>query len=876
MINVYLIAVVCLLFEAKFAQADCADDALQDSPALFSPLNLTGENRSPVQMRNLPIKEDELKKIINRFKTCIKNAPKALMDVEEEVDEGRESKRQSRCEKKFGSFCEKLPKKLATDFLAAYGYQNDDTIPFQVRELKIPELLPRSSKLYDQTQTRKEERTTLDSIQNLNKNRPQSDNPFSKCDLIRSETKVFLIRDFETTKRWAQLRIKTDSMKNSRLFLDDFIINKTLVGTADAINSSLTNLWTAEVRAKSCMRDSKETYPYNLWERIFKNPPGTNMRTNPRIKKGADPHSQLTARFMENRSPTGGGIFRNLIEPYLDSSDDSAELSGSAFMSRLESQVAGKIDKATCSNFPISFLGSILSTLEQIDQNYSTETGKAAKRWKILDPSAGWGDRLASAIALGTQRVQYYAGIDPSSPMKEVYPQIQEKMSALVREASPGIKLPQTGVIQSGSENILLETSEATAVDQFFRFEELEDSKKIVFLGEASRPNLIFTSPPYFDAEKYGAGEETQSYKKYTTSDQWFDQFLWKGIEKQLTILEEGGYLAYNIADPHSKNSKKIDSLIERLNLKLKERDDVSYVGWMPLHFKGLPPIIEPVWVWRKRFSKKPEVAPRGSSPLGYCSQEIFDVKDVDLTKDNMKETPIDIETRRSRRVTPSPAISIRNKSVAPSAQKQSKRKRGRDENSPTTTENVGGLENPIGALRDSTNSSATNQALATAKASLETKDEEAALQELKEMPAIQWNNIPKFEEIVRAVKEMVKDQSSELAVAKGPEDRVEADRMLKSYEKMLEVRQNIFSEEVRDQKLRQKIFEKAKQKALLAPAESRNQAIVKAREARIALEKAAKHFDSVDVEMTKNTIHSEALEYYQTLRGQANKRQRR
>ena len=51
----------------------------------------------------------------------------------------------------------------------------------------------------------------------------------------------------------------------------------------------------------------------------------------------------------------------------------------------------------------------------------------------------------------------------------------------------------------------------------------------------------IFTSPPYFDVEKY-SDEETQSYKRYTTIDSWNKNFLHKTIGKLIPTLKKDGF----------------------------------------------------------------------------------------------------------------------------------------------------------------------------------------------------------------------------------------------------------------------------------------------------------------------------------------------
>ena len=69
-----------------------------------------------------------------------------------------------------------------------------------------------------------------------------------------------------------------------------------------------------------------------------------------------------------------------------------------------------------------------------------------------------------------------------------------------------------------------------------------------VFQPDKESLDLCFTSPPYFDTEKY-SDEETQSYVKFSTQDDWVDGFLRKTIENCYTGLKEGGYMLYNIAN---------------------------------------------------------------------------------------------------------------------------------------------------------------------------------------------------------------------------------------------------------------------------------------------------------------------------------------
>jgi SAM-dependent methyltransferase len=58
--------------------------------------------------------------------------------------------------------------------------------------------------------------------------------------------------------------------------------------------------------------------------------------------------------------------------------------------------------------------------------------------------------------------------------------------------------------------------------------------------------DLIFSSPPYFDREKYGA-EPKQSFIRYPTLDLWLQGFLRVVLSESARILRRGGRLVLNI-----------------------------------------------------------------------------------------------------------------------------------------------------------------------------------------------------------------------------------------------------------------------------------------------------------------------------------------
>lgn len=105
--------------------------------------------------------------------------------------------------------------------------------------------------------------------------------------------------------------------------------------------------------------------------------------------------------------------------------------------------------------------------------------------------------------------------------------------------------------------------------------------------------DLVFTSPPYFDKERY-FDEPTQSWVKYQDRDTWLEEFLYAVMKRAVQELKPAGYLV--------------------LNVDWSLRDDVLALGRrLPLvaepertlpvrvhHFTKGGKKNEPILVWRK------------------------------------------------------------------------------------------------------------------------------------------------------------------------------------------------------------------------------------------------------------------------------------
>ncbi|MDA3781470.1 MAG: DNA methyltransferase [Bacteroidales bacterium] len=189
----------------------------------------------------------------------------------------------------------------------------------------------------------------------------------------------------------------------------------------------------------------------------------------------------------------------------------------------------------------------------------------------VLDLSAGWGDRILGAHT--SKYVKRYVGFDPNLNLIKGY------------------------------------------LEQISYYQNISTPKKFsIFPWCAEDPNvplnemfdLIFTSPPYFDKEKYDQSEE-QSYKKHKSFDSWMNDFLFKTIELRSHNLKSGGHLVINISDIYSR--KKLFQICDGMNDYITSTGLYEYQGAIGLRMPKRPMskssgtvgvYAEPIWVYRK------------------------------------------------------------------------------------------------------------------------------------------------------------------------------------------------------------------------------------------------------------------------------------
>lgn len=132
---------------------------------------------------------------------------------------------------------------------------------------------------------------------------------------------------------------------------------------------------------------------------------------------------------------------------------------------------------------------------------------------RVLDPSAGWGDRLIAAMSQDID----YIGIDQNKKLK----------------------VPYTRMI-----NDFKDKTKSDIIMIFKRSQDVDYSK-------LPKYDLIFTSPPYFNLEQY------EGMEVFKDKDDFLDNYWRPTILNSFKYLEKGGHLALNIPDEMYNAIKK-------------------------------------------------------------------------------------------------------------------------------------------------------------------------------------------------------------------------------------------------------------------------------------------------------------------------------
>jgi len=181
-----------------------------------------------------------------------------------------------------------------------------------------------------------------------------------------------------------------------------------------------------------------------------------------------------------------------------------------------------------------------------------------AKDGIVWDMSCGFGGRLFGALL--SESVHKYIGTDPSTPTYNGLLQIKEDFSYL------GIDVE---LHKKGSEEFVPNIE----VD------------------------LCFTSPPYFNTEKY-SDEVTQSYLAYDTVHSWNENFLRKTINNCKTCLKEDGHLILNVANVITHKTLENDTI------KIAEEEGFVLLKTLKMQLSNITKggfKYEPIFVFKRK-----------------------------------------------------------------------------------------------------------------------------------------------------------------------------------------------------------------------------------------------------------------------------------
>ena len=218
----------------------------------------------------------------------------------------------------------------------------------------------------------------------------------------------------------------------------------------------------------------------------------------------------------------------------------------------------------------------------------------------VLDFSAGWGDRLAGFYAGETS--EYYLGIDPR---KENHPIYEEQSEFYDKHRS---------------------MFEPNKTSEFI----CQPAEDVDFMGYKDKFDTVFTSPPYFNVERYSY-DDTQSWVKYKEIDEWNENFLQKTLKNLWCSIKSGGYLLVNISDVYSNSKWSTErgwlEICNPMNDFLSTFTDSEYQGCIGMELAKRPnsggagtaksddyseeslkkaketkdkTFCEPIWIWRK------------------------------------------------------------------------------------------------------------------------------------------------------------------------------------------------------------------------------------------------------------------------------------
>jgi len=260
--------------------------------------------------------------------------------------------------------------------------------------------------------------------------------------------------------------------------------------------------------------------------------------------------------------------------------------------------------------------GFLLSTTGiYVAAQFRPSAAKAMYGWlgakRVVDPSCGWGDRLAGFFATSTTEV--YVGCDPNVATYKDYIQQCGAYESCDFCGRLDSEVPATvehfmvsgypAFRSKGRKDVVIVNGPAEDIDW-------DVLRGLVAPGGF---DLVFTSPPYFGVERYAAGTDgvaNQSWSRYDELSRWRGSFFYPMLRATTGVLRDGGVLAMNIVDPiiNKVRNEVCESMIVELATY-----GMNFAGVVPMVLTrrpsssmdgmgGIPMdrFSEPVWMFTK------------------------------------------------------------------------------------------------------------------------------------------------------------------------------------------------------------------------------------------------------------------------------------
>jgi hypothetical protein len=199
----------------------------------------------------------------------------------------------------------------------------------------------------------------------------------------------------------------------------------------------------------------------------------------------------------------------------------------------------------------------------------------------ILNPCAGWGDRLIGFMA--ARGIRAVIDIDPN---RELGP----KYDAIEKWARPKLR-------------------ESFSREYFDRpYEDIDDQELLDALIRNIHSNgnirfdLALIAPPYFDLEVYVPDDPAQSIVRYNTFERWFNNFLIPSIMKCGRLVRVGGIVALVINQAPVARRNRNAQFLRRMIRAVSRNESMKYLGvisYAEVRGEQLRSP-QPIWFWQR------------------------------------------------------------------------------------------------------------------------------------------------------------------------------------------------------------------------------------------------------------------------------------